>query len=476
MIPFKSTQNALRELSHDSIAELIGASHDITLLLNKDGVIVDIAYGGDRPLDRIADNWIGKAWVDTVTVESRPKIERLLAEAGNQDADRRWRQVNHPSEQYLDVPILYLAINAGDSDLTLAIGKDLRPISDMQQQLLDMQHSIENEYTRLQQSEMRYRVLFQTTGEAIIIMDPGTGKILEANPAAAELLNDKMTRLIGRPFNKSFAPDAHAGIDEMLTTVRATGHEGRVEAKTAQEDRDVWISAVQLQRESARLLMLRLISDDDARSGRLHNTNDKLLLSLLEKSSDGVVITDQSGQILTANNAFLELCQVASEFQLHDQPLDQWIGRPGVDINVLRKNLLQRGQVRQFFTVVNVEYGAPIDVELSAVALDDNDAKRYGYVVRRAIRQSEGGRASDDTKVLPKSVEQMTELVGRVPLKELIRETTDILEKLCIEAALKATDDNRASAAEILGLSRQSLYVKLRRHGLGSDDSDSKSS
>ncbi len=74
-------------------------------------------------------------------------------------------------------------------------------------------------------------------------------------------------------------------------------------------------------------------------------------------------------------------------------------------------------------------------------------------------------RAPD--RQLPRSVEQMTELVGRVPLKDLVRETTDVIERLCIEAALELTGDNRASAAEILGLSRQSLYVKLRRYGLG---------
>ena len=37
---------------------------------------------------------------------------------------------------------------------------------------------------------------------------------------------------------------------------------------------------------------------------------------------------------------------------------------------------------------------------------------------------------------------------------------------MCIEAALNLTCDNRASAADVLGLSRQSLYVKLRRFGL----------
>jgi DNA-binding NtrC family response regulator len=67
----------------------------------------------------------------------------------------------------------------------------------------------------------------------------------------------------------------------------------------------------------------------------------------------------------------------------------------------------------------------------------------------------------------PRSVEQLTELVGRVPLKELVRDSSDMIERLCIEAALELTSDNRAAAAEILGLSRQSLYAKLRRYGLG---------
>ena len=80
------------------------------------------------------------------------------------------------------------------------------------------------------------------------------------------------------------------------------------------------------------------------------------------------------------------------------------------------------------------------------------------------------GLGFDDA--LPRSVEQLTELVGRVPLKELVRESTDMIERLCIEAALELTDDNRASAAEMLGLSRQGLYSKLRRHGMGDLDGE----
>ena len=71
------------------------------------------------------------------------------------------------------------------------------------------------------------------------------------------------------------------------------------------------------------------------------------------------------------------------------------------------------------------------------------------------------------THALPRSIEQLTELIGRVSLEDLVRQSTDVIAKLCIQAALGLTGGNRASAAEMLGLSRQSRYVKLRRYGLG---------
>ena len=76
-------------------------------------------------------------------------------------------------------------------------------------------------------------------------------------------------------------------------------------------------------------------------------------------------------------------------------------------------------------------------------------------------------RSGGSVKGSPRNpLEQIIELIGRVSLKDLVREATDVIERLSIEAALTMTRNNRASAAEVLGLSRQSLYVKMRRHGL----------
>jgi DNA-binding NtrC family response regulator len=70
------------------------------------------------------------------------------------------------------------------------------------------------------------------------------------------------------------------------------------------------------------------------------------------------------------------------------------------------------------------------------------------------------GPVSDD------AMRNVMDLVGSAPLKDIVAATTDVVEKMCIETAVELTDNNRVAAAEMLGLSRQSLYVKLRKYGL----------
>ena len=56
--------------------------------------------------------------------------------------------------------------------------------------------------------------------------------------------------------------------------------------------------------------------------------------------------------------------------------------------------------------------------------------------------------------------------VGKTPLRELVRDAVGTVERHYIDAALELTRGNRTAAAELLGLSRQSLYAKLNRYGL----------
>jgi transcriptional regulator PpsR len=146
------------------------------------------------------------------------------------------------------------------------------------------------------------------------------------------------------------------------------------------------------------------------------------------------------------------------------QNLDHWLGRAGVDFGVLKASLKDGGSVRNFGTVLRSVYGAVDNVEVSAVGVDGPEGDHIGFLIRPPGRT---GTEMAAPSALPRSAEEFKQLVGRVPLKELVRETSDIIEKLCIEAALELTGDNRASASEMLGLSRQGLYAKLHRFGIG---------
>ncbi|MBX9747157.1 MAG: PAS domain-containing protein, partial [Hyphomonadaceae bacterium] len=189
------------------------------------------------------------------------------------------------------------------------------------------------------------------------------------------------------------------------------------------------------------------------------------LMDVLERIPDAFVVTDESLRIVAENNAFLDLTRLASKEQAQGQSLDSFLGRPEIDRNILVSSLRQHGSLKNFATIVRNRLGEQEDVEVSAVHVADGERPCFGFSIRSVVR-TPATRVSIPGE-LPRSVEQLSHLVGRVTLKELVRETTDLVERLCIEAALELTGNNRASAAEILGLSRQSLYSKLHRYGLG---------
>jgi transcriptional regulator PpsR len=227
-------------------------------------------------------------------------------------------------------------------------------------------------------------------------------------------------------------------------------------AKSAQE---LIVSAAMFRQDDASLFLVRLLPANapDGGANALSRLREPLLKAL-DGAPDGFVLTAPDGRMLATNVAFRGMTELAAEEQARGASFESWLGRPGVDFNVMTATLRQRGTVSLFATTLRGEYGAITEVVHA-------DQTYYGFVIRDVGRRVHADlRAGRD---VPRSVDQLTELIGRVPLKDLVREATDLIERLCIEAALELTGDNRASAAELLGLSRQSLYVKLRRHGLG---------
>jgi transcriptional regulator PpsR len=463
---FKQARQTLAEIDPGAIAALLCSATDVTLVIDDIGTILDMAFGDEALANELGDAWIGMRWIDTVSDDSHAKVRALLAPPA--PGAMRWRQINQmiPGGGTMALSFSSHALPAHGNQPArwFAFGRDQRVTMALQQRLVEAQLSVERDYARFRQAELRYRQLFQMAGEAVLVVDAGSGRVLEANPAAVTMIGTPAEKLVGQVFPLGLTPRSTKLVTALLAAARRTGRADPVSVELAEGRSAVQVSATLLHQDQSHLLLVRL-SRIDSQQGQAHGAESAMLLQLAQGAPDGLVVTDLDGVVLAANTEFINLCQMAGEEQMRGQSLERWLGRTDVDLGVLVSNLRQRGAVKLFATTLRGEFGASTEVEISAVTVTRSDPMLLGFNVRDVGRRLQPEAAAAQT--LPRSVNQLTELVGRVPMKDIVGETTDLIEKRCIEAALELTRDNRASAAEILGLSRQSLYVKLRRYGLG---------
>ena len=289
--------------------------------------------------------------------------------------------------------------------------------------------------------------------------------VLEANAAAVRLFGEGGRRLVGRPLLDALEPASRPQASALLAAIRASGRADDVLVRLPGDERDVAVSATAFRQDNATQLLIRLQPAREGASQPDREREDLSLARMVERAPDAFVVTDPQGRILSVNASFSELVQLPAGEQVVGQSLDRWLGRSSVDMNVLLGTLKQHGVVRLFPTTLRAPYGVALKVEISAVAALQDEPACLGFSIRDVER-----RLANDSRAareIPRSPGQLAELVGRMPMRDIVSETTDLIERMCIEAALELTHDNRASAAEMLGLSRQSLYVKLRRYGLG---------
>ncbi len=441
-VGFHLELEAFEQLAPDTVGALITSAADVALIIDRGGIVRDLAVSDpDLPREAFQD-WVGRPFIDTVTDESRPKVQRLLALSPG-DIVSQPAQVNHPRPGADDLPVRYTSASIS-GDRFIAVGRDLSPLALAQRRLLTAQRNAEREYGRLRASEARYRQYFRLSDEPVLFV-ASNDRIGEAN-AASEALWSQLNRLTGRRATDIVSPAERERFAEVLTAARLGGGTRVIDAEVGR------LVIAPLRHEPGGLV-IRLAGapapalTPEARLGRV-----------IEAMPDAFVVTDAAFVILAANNAFIAMTEVAAPDRIIGSPLDSWLGRPGVDVSVIRSALSEAGTLRAFATVVQGELGQSMEVEVSAARVRDGGLDLVGLSIRHA--------SFPEPALATRSAQQLADLVGRVPLKEIVRETTDTIERMCIEAALELSGDNRASAAELLGLSRQSLYVKMRRYGI----------
>ena len=449
------------------MGQIIATASDIALILSADCVIRSVLINPHHRSFGTLNQWEGQPLRQVLTVESIGKFEARLQELILQGGTRAV-ELNHLDDQSFEFPVRYALHRVAGDGTILMLGRDLRPIAEMQQQLVKAQLALERDYEAQREIDTRYRVLMETTRDAIIVVSMTTGRIVDLNLAAAVLLGGSRQDMVGAAIAQEFEGRRRGEFLESMASLAIADSSSPLELQARRSHKRLLVVPTVFRAAGERLLMCRLELADVGDALRDELTEN--LFGLFHEGADSVVFADMDGMIRSANEAFLNLTDSANLAAVKGRSFGEFLARGAVDLRVLSDNARRVGQMRMYGTKVNAAYGGQISVEISATYLNDRPQPFFVFVVRDTSRAEALRRPG--LNVTEDGGRSIMELVGSSTLKDIVAETTDVVEKMCIETAVELTRNNRVAAAEMLGLSRQSLYVKLRKYGLVGNEGD----
>lgn len=453
----------LSSFSPDRFGQILASAADITLIIDRDRKILNITVNPDQASLGRLDHWEGRKLDSFLTEESQSKlVDRLASLERDQQRLAAMAELNHVDNARWEFPVRYTIQRTGKEGNFILTGRDLRPVAEVQQQLVRAQLALEKDYEAYREFDTRYRVLMSAVREPVVIANAATGRILDANAGCAQLLGVVVDALIGSNLSAQFDSERRGDLIDNIVVAAGSGGGGSLTVTTRRLTRRVNLCPTLFRATGEMLVLCRLEPQDPPRQKTEELAGS--LDSLFEATGDSIVFTDANGIIRQANEAFLILIDVAHVNEIKGRSLADFLQRGSVDLKVIIDNATRTGRMRMYATRLTGPFGGELSVEISAARLGSQPSAGFGLILRDAarrepVREPPPVGTDDDMR-------NIVDLVGSSPLKELVAATTDVIEKICIETAIDLTRNNRAAAAEMLGLSRQSLYVKLRKYGL----------
>ena len=455
-------------IAPDLLGEILATASDVALLVAPSRRVISVLVNPHhRSFGQLTD-WEGAHLKDILTEESLRKVEARINEMHGARHGETAVELNHADQTNWEFPVRYSMHRIGADDSILMLGRDLRPIAEVQQQLVQAQLALERDYETQRELDTRYRVLMEVARDPVIMVSMSTGRISDINPAAAQLLGGQRSELVGAAIAQEFEGRRRGEFLESLANLAVTESSGPIELIARRSQKRVFITPTVFRAAGERVLLCQLDTSEGGQAA-----SDELadnIARLYHEGVDGIVFTDGDGNIRAANEAFLNLTDTANIAAVRGRARTDFLARGAVDLRVLRDNVKRTGQLRRYATRLTTDFMGQIAVEISATWLNDRPNPILALVVRDAsradtLRRPAFGQPDD-------GVRNVMELVGSSTLKDIVAETTDVIEKMCIETALELTRNNRVAAAEMLSLSRQSLYVKLRKYALLNKDGE----
>lgn len=443
-----------------SAKAIIGAA-DFVFRLWPDGEIADASFGPKLAYSPKETGLAGRQISEIASPEAKAMVADMITAARNGRAVAK-RMIPHSDLIGTGTAGRYSAHLTADGKNIVMIGTAISA------EILQATQTVDAEIARYRQVdrarlEAEYRYLFQRSTVGLLIVNTDTGLIEEANGNAVEILGRDATDLIGQSFQAMIETPGDA--DELPQQDHAAEHRFLCHTRGTQLPLAVTTQVARGIEWSFMVVRLNRLDEDLGNRRGAPTPSDpaaKMTIELLRKSDIPIAMTDLIGSVVWTNPA---LEGVTGPVPDGAPSISTLLGIPVRTVEMVLRNADQHGRLLTSLSALESGLARTGDAYVAVIPMPAGQTTGYGFVIHKIL----AGAAPDSRSSTPSELDRrdaLADLVGQAPMKELVRRSTDVIERKCIEAALRLTENNRAAAANVLGLSRQSLYIKLRLHGL----------
>ena len=309
-------------------------------------------------------------------------------------------------------------------------------------------------------SEIRYRRLFETAHDGVLLLDPATRKIVDANPFMTRLLGYTHRQLVGKELFEIGLLKDEAASQDMFKKLKRK-HEVRYEdlplKSRAGSLQEVEVVANLYQENGHPIIQCNIRDITQRKLAEIHSLR---LAAIVECSDDAIIGKDMKGNVTDWNRGAEKIFGYsASEMVGH--PINRLIpaDRPGEEEKILKD--IRRGiSVEHFATQRRTKDGRLIDVSITASPIRQKNGMIVGVskVARDTTEQRQAEAAQRRIEVLAATNQELV---------------LEIAARKAVEAALKKSEHHYSQLLDKSNLMQEQLR-QLSRQILSAQEEERK--
>ncbi|MDX1952312.1 MAG: PAS domain S-box protein, partial [Verrucomicrobiota bacterium] len=290
-----------------------------------------------------------------------------------------------------------------------------RSMEQANEELQQSEKELKRAFEALRESESKFRLLFERSADAVLLLDPSKGpKFIDCNDATARLLGYRskaeIVALQPGAISTEFQPDGSPSVPKAEEMIRRAIEQGshRFEWRNKRGDgrvifTEVVMTPVQVQEKPLIVTVARDITERKQAEGALLE-HQQLLSSILDNISEGIYRSSASQGLIFANKAYLRMFGYDYE-ELAAIPRENLYSNPA-DRKRLLQLLTEQGGYTNQELLYKRKNGSTFWALASSIAVYHSNSQAIDYYVGAITDITERKKAQDDIQQLNQNLEQ----------------------------------------------------------------------